>query len=232
MGQKVNPNGLRLGYNKNWSAHWFAEKNYASNLEEDRLIRELLAKKFVRAGINSVEIFRKNGELLVTVITSKPGIVIGRGGAGSTDLRNAIEHTLFKRILPKDRPKVRLNIIEYKNPELSAKLVAETIAGQLERRIAVKRAIRQAVERTMERRAKGIKVRISGRLNGAEIARSENVSNGSIPLQTMRSDISYSTAEAKTTYGILGVKVWIYLGESDDMPPEISEQSTRNNRTR
>lgn len=233
MGQKVNPNGLRLGFNKNWSAHWFAEKNFAVNLEQDRLVRQLIDKKFVRAGINSVEIFRRSGELLISIVTSKPGIVIGRGGAGSTDLRNKIEHTLFKQVNHKDRPKVRLNIVEFKNPELSAKLVAETIAGQLERRIAVKRAIRQAIERTMERRAKGIKIRVSGRLNGAEIARSENASNGSIPLQTMRSDISYSLSEAKTTYGILGVKVWIYLGDSDEMPAEPTEQSTRNNtRTR
>jgi small subunit ribosomal protein S3 len=227
MGQKVNPNGFRLGFNKNWSAHWFAGKNYAAYLEQDAIARTTVMKRYPRAGIALIEVFRRQGEVVVTIHTAKPGIIIGRGGAGSTELRANLEKQLFKHILPKERPNLRLNIVEVKSPELSARLVAETIAGQLERRIAPKRAMRQAIERTMERRAKGIKVRIAGRLNGAEIARSENSSNGSIPLQTMRSDLSYAQAEAKTTYGVIGIKVWIYLGQQDEMPEDTAEQPSR-----
>lgn len=227
MGQKVNPHGLRLGFNKNWTSHWFAGKEYALFLEQDRQIRELINKKYHRSGIQNIDIYRRSGELVISIHTSKPGIIIGRGGAGSTDLKARLEAMVFQNVIKSERPSLRLNIVEVKTPELSAKLVAENIAGQLERRIAVKRTMRQAVERTMERRAKGIKIKISGRLNGAEIARNESTSTGSVPLQSLKSDISYGLAEAHTTYGIIGVKVWIYTGDSVEMPPEAMEQSTR-----
>ena len=228
MGQKVNPTGLRLGFNKNWTAHWFSSKNFAGFLKEDYTIKQIIEKKYKRSGIASIDIFRSRGSLVVTIQTSKPGIIIGRSGAGAQELRAQIEKALFKGLSGKERPTLRLNIIEMKNPELSATIVAENIANQLERRISVKRAIRQAVERSMEKKAKGIKIKVSGRLNGAEIARNEIVSNGSIPLQTLRSDISYALAEAHTTYGVIGVKVWIYLGELDHMPAEqTTDQPSR-----
>ena len=227
MGQKVNPHGLRLGFNKNWTSHWFATASYAAYLEQDRQIRVLINKRYNRSGVQNIDIYRRSGEVVVSIHTSKPGIIIGRGGAGSTELKAKLEAMLFQDLTKSERPSVRLNIVEVKTPELSAKLVAENIAGQLERRIAVKRTMRQAVERTMERRAKGIKIKISGRLNGAEIARNETTSNGSIPLQSLKSDISYGLAEAQTTYGVIGIKVWIYTGDSTELPPEGMEQSTR-----
>ena len=230
MGHKVNAHGLRLGFNKEWSSHWFSQKNFAAFLTADRTIRAIIEKKYQRAGIAQVEISRNRGDLVVTIHTSKPGIVIGRSGIGAQELRASLEQQLFGSIAAKERPNIRLNIVEVKVPELSARVVAENIAGQIERRISPKRAIKQSIERTMERRAKGIKIKVSGRLNGAEIARTESAAAGSVPLQTMRSDISYALAEAKTTYGVIGVKVWIYLGDSLVMPEETAEQPTRNQR--
>ena len=233
MGQKVNPIGVRLGFNKNWNAHWFAEKNYAAFLQQDVTIKELIKKKYPRSGINEIEISRNRGDIAINIHTSKPGIIIGRSGVGAQELKSSLEHRLFKHIMGKQRPTLRINIIEVKAPELSAKIVGENIAGQIERRISVKRAIKQALERTMERKAKGIKIRVSGRLGGAEIARSEIVSAGSIPLQTIRSNISYALAEAQTTYGVVGIKVWIYLGELDSFPLETSfEQPARHKPSR
>jgi len=229
MGQKVNPHGLRLGFNKNWSAHWFNQKNYAASLFADMQIRNIITKRYARSGIGGIEIFRNRGDIVIAIHTSKPGIIIGRSGIGAQELKANLEKTLFGQINPKERPSLRLNILEVKAPELSAQIVAETIAGQLERRISTKRAIKQAVERTMERKAKGIKIRVSGRLGGAEIARSEHVSSGSIPLQTIRSDVNYALAEAHTTFGVIGVKVWIYLGESVTLPAETADQPSRNN---
>ena len=222
MGQKVNPVGSRIGYNKIWSAHWFGGHNFAAYLKQDFEIKEIINKRFPKSGIASIEIFRNRGELVVTIHTAKPGLIIGRSGAGAQELKTKIEKLVWASLSKKDRSSFRLNIVEVKSPELNAKIVAENIAGQLERRISVKRAMRQAAERTMEKRAKGIKIQISGRLNGAEIARSENLAQGSIPLQTMRSDISYALAEAKTTYGVIGVKVWIYLGDSEVFPHEVA----------
>ena len=228
MGQKVNPTGLRLGFNKSWSSHWFSSKEYSKCLQQDAEIKKLIFAKYQRSGIGSVEIFRNRGDIVVTIHTSKPGIIIGRSGAGAQELKGKIEKLLFKNLSSKERPSFRLNIVEIKNPELNATIVAENIANQIERRISVKRAIRQAIERTMEKKAKGIKVKVSGRLGGAEIARSEANSSGSIPLQTLRSDINYALAEAKTTFGVIGVKVWIYLGESAQLPTEqITEQPSR-----
>lgn len=228
MGQKVNPIGARLGFNKSWYSHWFSDKSYARFLREDATIKNLVIKKYSRSNISQIEIFRNRGDIVVTIHTAKPGIIIGRSGAGAQELKSLLEKEIFKNLSGKERPNLRVNIVEIKNPELSAQVVAENIAGQIERRISVKRAMKQAVERTMEKKAKGIKVRVSGRLGGAEIARSEVISSGSIPLQTLRSDVSYALAEAHTTYGIVGVKVWIYLGESVEFPLEpVSEQPSR-----
>jgi small subunit ribosomal protein S3 len=227
MGRKVNPVGFRLGFNKNWSAHWFGHGNrYSQYLEEDSRIRDIINKKHGRAGISEISISRNRGDIVVSISTSKPGILIGRSGSGSQDLKAQLERTLAIGKQAGEKQNVRLNIIELKTPETSAKLVAETIAGQIERRIAVKRAIRQAIERSMEKHVKGIKVRVSGRLGGAEIARSEVSSSGSIPLQTLRSNVDYAMAEAVTTYGVIGVKVWIYSGESANMPAETTTQSS------
>ncbi len=232
MGRKVNPIGARLGFNKNWVSHWFSERNYAESLHEDAIIRQIVTKRHARAGIASITIFRNRGDRAVTVHTAKPGLVIGRSGAGIQELRRLLELALTKHHKGLIPGSLRLNVVEVKNPELDAKLVGENIAGQIERRIAVKRAMRLAVERTMEKKAKGIKIQVSGRIGGAEIARSEKISQGSTPLQTLKSDISYASVEAKTTFGIIGVKVWIYLGESTEMPEPIQaeQQLTRNSR--
>jgi len=228
MGQKVNPTGFRLGFNRDWHAHWFSDKNLAQLLKDDALIRDTVIKKHVRAGISAIDIFRNRGDVSVVIHTAKPGIIIGRSGAGALELKASLEKGLFKHIEGKNRPALRISIMEEKNPELNASLVAENIAGQIERRISVKRAIKQAVERTMEKRAKGIKIKVSGRIGGAEIARNEQVSHGSIPLQTLRSDISYALAEAKTTFGVVGIKVWIYLGESDQVEFDTSSSENMN----
>ncbi|MEI6477870.1 MAG: 30S ribosomal protein S3 [bacterium] len=230
MGQKVNPIGIRIGFNKGWNAHWFSQRNYAANLQEDSIIRELIQKRHPKSGISQIEIFRSRGEVVVSVHTAKPGIIIGRSGSGVQDLKLKLEKAAFSRMLHKERPTLRLNIVELKSPELNAQVVADNIAGQLERRISVKRAIKQSIERTMEKKAKGIKIRVAGRLGGSEIARSENISQGSIPLQTIRSDISYAQAEAHTTYGIIGIKVWIYLGQSDVFPVATSARTSNPNR--
>jgi small subunit ribosomal protein S3 len=233
MGQKVNPVGARLGFNKDWTSHWFSEKGYATFLREDATIKGAIVKRYPRSSISSIQIFRNRGDIAVTIQTAKPGIIIGRSGAGAQELKALVEKGLMKIRKDGIRPNVRISIVEMKNPELSAAIVAETITGQIERRISVKRAMKQAVERTMEKKAKGIKIRISGRLGGAEIARSEIISNGSIPLQTIRSDISYALAEAHTTYGVIGVKVWINLGEADTVTFDgPAEQSSRNNKSR
>lgn len=227
MGQKVNPVGLRLGFNKSWVSHWFSDKNYATCLKEDGAIHQVITKRYRQSGISSVEIYRNRGDVVVTINSSKPGIIIGRSGVGAQELRSKLEAAIRKIRGTNEKFTLRVNIVETRVPELNAQLVAETIANQIERRISVKRAIRQAMERTMEKRAKGIKIKVSGRLNGAEIARSESASTGSIPLQTIRSDISYALAEARTTYGVIGVKVWIYLGDSDQMPIEHAPEAQR-----
>lgn len=221
MGQKVNPVGVRLGFNKTWSAHWFSTKLYSTYLREDSIIKTLVTKRYPNSGVSQINIFRNRADIIITIHTSKPGLIIGRSGAGAQELRSQVEKALFKHINLKERPALRINIVEVKVPELSAKIVAETIANQIERRISVKRAIKQAIERTIEKKALGIKIRVSGRLGGAEIARSEIASSGSIPLQTIRSNVDYALAEAKTTYGVIGVKVWIYLGQSDQLPIDV-----------
>lgn len=231
MGQKVHPNGLRIGFNKGWTSHWFAPRSYASALQEDHAIKQVIEKRYHHSGIARVDIFRNRGDIVVTIHSSKPGIIIGRAGAGAQELRAQVEKAIQRVRKNYDKVTLRVNIVEVRTPELSAQLVAETIANQLERRISVKRAMKQAVERTMDKRAKGIKIKVAGRLNGAEIARNEVISQGSVPLQTLRSNISYAVARAVTTYGTLGIKVWIYLGESDELPiestPEHQHRSKR-----
>jgi small subunit ribosomal protein S3 len=205
VGQKVNPHGLRLGIIKTWDAKWYADKDYAKNLHEDVKIREYIKKKLYNSGIARIEIERAATRVKAIIHTAKPGMVIGRGGAGIEDLKAGLKKLTGKA--------VDINIAEVKQPELDATLVAENIAAQLEKRISFRRAMKQTVTRTMRMGAKGIKVLVGGRLGGAEIARSEGYREGSIPLHTLRADIEYGTAEAHTTYGRIGIKVWIYKGE-------------------
>ena len=206
MGQKVNPKGLRIGIIKDWDGKWFADKrNYSNLLIEDVKIREFIKKKLYQAGIAKIQIERAANRVKISIHTAKPGIVIGRGGAEVENLRKQLEKMTAKQ--------VNVNIVEIKTPEVDAQLVAENIASQLEKRIAFRRAMKQTVQRSLRLGAKGIKIACSGRLGGAEIARSEWYSEGKVPLHTLRADIDYGFAEANTTYGKIGVKVWIYKGE-------------------
>ena len=211
MGQKVNPHGARVGVIFNWSTRWYAgKKDFANNLVEDYKLREMLKQKYYATGISHIDIERSANRLTINIFTAKPGMIIGRGGAGIEALKKEIEAFL-------GRP-ANINIMEIKVPDTNAQLVAENIAQQLEKRIAFRRAMKQSIQRAMRpmkggEAAKGIKVSVSGRLNGADIARTEHYHEGSIPLQTLRANIDYGFAEAKTTYGRLGVKVWIYKGQ-------------------
>jgi small subunit ribosomal protein S3 len=206
VGQKVHPHGLRVGVIKDWDAKWFvSKKSFADTLIEDVKIRDIIKKKLYAAGISRIQIERAANKVKLNIYTAKPGIVIGKGGAGIETLKNEIEKFIKKTAV--------INIIEVKNPDIDAQLVAENIAAQLERRISFRRAMKQAISRAMKAGAKGIKTMVSGRLGGAEIARSAGSQEGTIPLQTLRADIDYGFAEAHTTYGRIGVKVWIYKGE-------------------
>jgi small subunit ribosomal protein S3 len=205
LGQKVNPHGIRLGIVKQWDAKWYADKDFADNLHEDIKIRDYLKKSLLAAGISRIETERTKNRLKITIHTAKPGMVIGRGGSGIDQIKEGLKSYTEKR--------VDINIAEIKQPDMDATLVAENIASQLERRIAFRRAMKQSVGRTMRLGAKGIKITCAGRLGGAEIARSESYREGSIPLHTLRADIDYGTAEAHTTYGRIGIKVWIFKGE-------------------
>jgi small subunit ribosomal protein S3 len=206
VGQKVNPHGLRVGIIKDWSSKWYSgKKDFSNLLIEDKKIRKHVKAKFFTSGVSKVEIERAANRVKVTIYTAKPGMVIGKGGSGVEDLKKELEAMTGKNVF--------INIIEIKVPELNAQLVAENIASQLERRVSFRRAMKQSIQRTMRSGAKGIKTMVSGRLGGAEIARSERYSEGTIPLQTLRADIDYGFAEADTTYGKIGVKVWIYKGE-------------------
>ncbi|HVH96864.1 MAG TPA: 30S ribosomal protein S3 [Bacillus sp. (in: firmicutes)] len=205
MGQKVHPIGLRIGIIKDWESRWYAGKDYADLLHEDLRVREYIAKRLKDASVSKVEIERAANRLNVTIHTAKPGMVIGKGGTEVEALRKALNSLTAKR--------VHINILEIKRADLDAKLVAENIARQLENRVSFRRAQKQVIQRAMRAGAKGVKTMVSGRLGGADIARSESYSEGSVPLHTLRADIDYSTAEADTTFGKLGVKVWIYRGE-------------------
>ena len=205
MGQKVNPHGLRVGIINDWDSRWYAEADFADNLVEDYKIRTYLKKKLYSAGVPKIEIERASDRLKIIIYTAKPGVVIGRGGAEVEKLKAEIQKYTGK--------KLNLEIKEIKRPDLNAQLVAENIASQLENRISFRRAMKSTMARTMKAGAKGIKAAVGGRLGGADIARTEFYSEGTIPLQTLRANIDYGFAEADTTFGKLGVKVWIYHGE-------------------
>ncbi|WP_075574130.1 MULTISPECIES: 30S ribosomal protein S3 [Ezakiella] len=215
MGQKVNPHGLRVGVIKDWDSTWFAnKKDFSDLLVEDYNIRNFIKKELYQAGISKVNIERAAGKVKVSIYTQKPGVVIGRGGEGVEALRAKLSKMTGKDVV--------VNVEEIKNPDVDAQLVAENIAGALERRIAFRRAMKSAIQRSMRAGALGIKTQVSGRLGGADIARAEGYSEGTIPLQTLRADIDYGFAEANTTYGKIGVKVWIYKGEVlNGVLPEI-----------
>jgi small subunit ribosomal protein S3 len=206
MGQKIHPIGLRLGINRTWSSRWYAEaKNYPALVLEDSKVREFVKKKLFAAGISRTDIERKADQIDVNIHTAKPSVIVGRGGQGIDTLRKDLSTLTGK--------KVQINVIEVARVEADATLVAENIAAQLEKRIAFRRAMKQTMMRAMKSGAKGIKVMVAGRLGGAEIARTEWLRDGRIPLHTLRADIDYGTAEAKTLYGVIGVKVWIFRGE-------------------
>ena len=206
MGQKMHPHGLRVGVIKDWNSKWYANsKEFGDFLVEDHKIREYVKKKLFVSGISKIEIERTAKAVKVNVYTAKPGLVIGKGGAIAETLKNELQKMIGKS--------VNLNIVEVKNADLDAQLVAENICGQLERRISFRRAMKQAMQKTMKAGALGIKTSVSGRLGGADMARTEFYKEGMIPLQTLRADIDYGFYEADTTYGKIGVKVWIYKGE-------------------
>lgn len=205
MGQKVNPVGMRIGIIRDWESKWFADKDYAKLLHEDLKVREYIMKRLNDASVSKIEIERAANRVNISIHTAKPGMVIGKGGSEVEALRKALNQLTEKR--------VHINIIEIKRADLDAKLVAENIARQLENRVSFRRAQKQTIQRAMRAGAKGIKTQVSGRLGGADIARAEHYSEGTVPLHTLRADIDYATAEADTTYGKLGVKVWIYRGE-------------------
>ena len=206
MGQKVNPHGLRVGVIKDWDSKWFAgKKEFGDQLVEDYNIRKFVKKACYDAGVAKIEIERKQNKVYITLFAAKPGIIIGKSGAEIDKLKVKLEKMTGKS--------VNVNIMEVKSPDTNAQLVAENIAAQLERRVSFRRAMKQVMGRAMRLGCKGIKTAVSGRVGGAEIARTEQYHEGTIPLQTLRADIDYGFAEAKTTYGILGVKVWIYKGE-------------------
>jgi len=208
LGQKVNPNGMRLGITREWDSVWYAGKDFAKYLLEDNKIRKFIKKKLYTAGIARIRIFRTNDKISIIVFTAKPGIVIGRNGQAITELTESVQKLTEQKVM--------LSIEEIKRPELDAQLSAEDIAKQLENRITFRRAMRQVMNRSLKAGIKGIKTEVSGRLGGADIARTEHYREGKIPMQTLRADIDYGFAEADTTYGKIGVKVWLYKGEIFD----------------
>ena len=207
MGQKVNPNGLRIGIIKDWNSKWYADKkDIAKFIKEDEVVRTFIKKKYYQSAISSIKIERSEGKIVIFIYTGRPGTLIGKQGAGIEQMKAEVQKLVGDKF-------VVINIMEVKNPVMDAQLVAENIAAQLEKRIAFRRAMRSAMQRATRAGAKGIKTCVSGRLDGAEIARNEHYHEGSIPLHTLRADIDYGFAEARTTFGIIGVKVWVYKGE-------------------
>ncbi|NJM05146.1 30S ribosomal protein S3 [Candidatus Gracilibacteria bacterium] len=220
MGRKVHPIGFRLGYIKDWQSKWYAERNYTEQLHEDLALRKLIAKELANAGVSRIEIERSANKVEVTVYTAKPGIVIGKRGQNVDLLKNALEKKTGK--------KIKLNIQEIHQPELDAQLVAESIGEQITKRVSYKRAMKQAVQRAMRLGAQGVKIRCAGRLGGAEMARIADEAEGRVPRHTLRADIDYAQVHAHTTYGRIGVKVWIYKGEvfPDQLAKAQVEQQT------
>jgi small subunit ribosomal protein S3 len=218
MGHKIHPTGFRIGVIYDWQSKWYADKNYTELLHEDLRMRDVINRTLADAGISKIEIDRNANQAAVTIHTAKPGIVIGRGGQKVEELRSNLEKLTKRR--------VRVNIQEIRVPELDAALVARSVADQLQRRVAFRRAMKQAVQRTMQRGAKGIKIKVSGRLGGAEMSRRETEMEGRVPLHTLRADIDYGFAEAHTTFGRIGVKVWIYKGDILPEPKRRVEAGT------
>ena len=219
MGQKVNPHGLRVGVIKDWDSKWYAEADFADNLVEDNKIRTYLKEKLYNSGVSRIEIERASDRVKVIVHTAKPGVVIGKGGAEIEKLKTEVQKFTDKKLI--------VDIKEVKRPDKDAQLVAENIATQLENRVSFRRAMKSTMSRTMKAGAKGIKTSVSGRLGGADMARTEFYSEGTIPLQTLRADIDYGFAEADTTYGKVGVKVWIYKGEVLPVKEVVKEGSEK-----
>jgi small subunit ribosomal protein S3 len=220
MGQKVNPIGIRLGITRDWTSRWYANtRNFPAYLHQDWIVREFLRRKLAEASVSRINIERAARKANITIHTARPGIVIGKKGEDIERLRLEVAKIMGMAVQD-----VRLNIAEIRKPEMDAQLVAEGIAQQIERRVMFRRAMKRAVMNTMRSGALGVKVRASGRLNGAEIARTEWSREGRIPLHTFRADIDYGTAEARTTYGVIGVKVWIFKGEVFDQPEAVAEQ--------
>ena len=219
MGQKVNPQGLRVGVIKGWDSNWYADRDFADNLVEDYNIRKFLKKKLYETGVNRIEIERASDRVKVTIFAAKPGLIIGRGGAEVEALKSQVQKLTDKKLF--------IDIKEIKRPDKEAQLVAEAIAKKLENRISFRRAVKQSMASALKAGAQGIKVSVGGRLGGADIARTEFYSEGTIPLQTLRADIDYGFAEAATTYGRLGIKVWIYKGEV--LPAKKNSEGGENN---
>lgn len=217
MGQKVHPYGFRLGVNKTWISRWFTEKDYAKNLHEDLEIRKYVKNSLKFAGVSKVDIERAVGKVKVNVHTARPGVVIGKKGQGIDTLKNSIQRLTKNEVV--------LNIIEVKRPEMDAQLIAENVAMQLEKRVAFRRAMKKAIFNARKFGAKGVKIKCSGRLAGSEIARSEWYVEGSVPLHTLRADIDYGFGEAKTVYGIIGIKVWVYKGDIIDTRNVAAQRS-------
>jgi len=209
VGQKVHPYGFRIGFNKTWRSRWYAEKKYAELLHEDLKLRKELKRRLGHAGVSAIEIERAANKLKVNILTSRPGIIIGRKGVEVDRLKDEIRRRTHRDVF--------INILEIDKPEIDAQLVGEAIGMQLVKRVAFRRAMRKAVESALRFGAKGIKVRVAGRLGGAEIARAEWYLEGQLPLHTLRADVDYGFAEARTTYGVIGIKVWIYRGEERDI---------------
>jgi len=216
MGQKVHPHGFRLGYLYGWKSRWFAEKAYTDLLHEDLTIRNVLSRMLIDAGVANVEIDRNANQVTVTIHTARPGIVIGRGGQRVDEVRKELERLTGRR--------TRVNIVEIRMPEMDASLVARAVADQLSRRVSHRRAMKQAVVRTMQRGVEGIKIKVSGRLGGSVMSRKDTEMVGRVPLHTLKADIDYGTAEARTTLGRIGVKVWIYKGDIAPAAREAPEE--------
>jgi small subunit ribosomal protein S3 len=217
MGQKTNPIAFRLGVVKDWKSRWFSRKNLGAFLEEDYLIRTVLEERLARASVESIDIVRSGNTVSVTVRSARPGLIIGRGGKGLEELQTLMRRALEGRARRRGNLVVRtikLEIEEIRRPEMHARLVAKSIAEQLERRIPFRRVLKQTLEKVMQQKGvEGVKITVAGRLEGAEIARTETMSRGKIPLATLRADIDYAPVEARTTYGVIGIKVWLYRGE-------------------
>ncbi len=217
MGQKVNPTGFRVGITRTWDSRWFSKRDYAKLLHEDLKLRKVLKKKLFAAGIAKIEIERYANKVKVNVHTARPGIVIGKKGAGVEQLKEEVQGLSKSEVL--------LNIIEVKNPESNAQLVAESVAAQLEKRVAFRRAMKKCMTAAFKQGIKGMKIQVAGRLGGAEIARTEWYSEDSVPLHTLRANIEYGTAEASTTYGLIGIKTWIYHGEMQTLKRQAADQA-------